>query len=220
MVIDNYSPEDFDFVDKIIFINLKQSTDRLKHMKEVLKFIPDRKIVRLEAIKHKHGHLGCCKSHIACLNMAIVNKWKNVLILEDDAKWHKYNESVKVFRQIYENNKNFDVIKLGTVGGQFDEKTYRLYHGQTATAYLVNNHYFKKLRDLFLVSEDKLTEAIDKDPYERYKVENEYAVDQVWKRYQKTDNWYVVNPALVIQKTGSSVINGGVYVDYTSYFNL
>lgn len=210
---------DLFFVEKILFINLNERKDRLKQIQEELAFIPEDKIIRFEAIKNANGNLGCTKSHIACLNLAIKNNWKNVLILEDDAKWNNYDKSSIVFENIYREHPDFDVITLGNVGASFDKKTYKLYSGQTTTAYFVNGHYYETLRDKFMEGEREL-EKITKDTTNEQKVriENSNAVDQIWKQLQSKDNWYIVNPALMIQRPSNSSILGG-FVDYKSYFN-
>ncbi len=79
--INDDKSKDWEFVDKIIYINLEE---RKEQIEEELNFLPKDKIIRFDGIKDKYGYKGCCESHIACLNLAINNNWKNVLILEDD----------------------------------------------------------------------------------------------------------------------------------------
>lgn len=52
-----------------------------------LKVFPMHKVIRFDAIKDVEGYIGCTKSHIAVLKMAIEHKWPNVLIVEDDMQW-------------------------------------------------------------------------------------------------------------------------------------
>lgn len=218
---ENYIPKSNDlfFVEQILFINLKEREDRLKEIQEVLSFIPENKIMRFDAIKNDNGNLGCTKSHIACLNLAIENNWKNVLILEDDATWNNYEKSSVVFENIYKEHPDFDVITLGNVGAHFDKKTYKLHSGQTTTAYFINRHYYETLRDKFMEGERELEKITKDTPGEqKYRIENANAVDQIWKQLQSKDNWYIVNPALMIQRPSKSSILGG-FVDYKSYFN-
>ena len=57
--------------------------------------------------------------------------------------------------------------------------------------------YYDKLLTNFIEGLDNLTKT------------NEYskdAIDQYWKKLQSTDNWYIVNPALIIQKPSFSYI--------------
>ena len=80
-------------------------------------------------------------SHIAVLQMAIHNDWKNVLVLEDDADWNQYDQGYEKLLQLM--NKPYDVIMLGAAFSTIDAQTSRITSGSTTTAYLVNNHYFK-----------------------------------------------------------------------------
>lgn len=223
--IEYYSPVSspkWDFVDKIIYINLEDRTDRRQEIEQELKNanVPAHKILRLNAIRDSPGHVGCSKSHILALEMAMKNGWKNVLILEDDAMWNKFEKGYERLRQLVHQHPDFDVITLGNVGATFDNDTGRLWNAQTATAYLVNSPYYSTLHSNF---EDGLKNLIItktmKTNEERFPYEQKYCVDQYWKILQKKDKWYIVNPALMIQRPSNSSIVGGI-VDYTSHFNL
>lgn len=215
----DFKQTDFDFIDKIIFINLEKRIDRLQHMNNILKFINKKKIVRFNAIEHWYGHIGCTKSHIACLEMAKKNNWKNVLILEDDFTWNNYDKSINIFKNILQQHPNFDVITLGNTYADFDPITYKLFSGQTTTAYLVNNHYYDKLKQNFeegLIGLEIITRNMVYS--QRASIEEQNCVDQYWKLLQKIDNWYIVNPALGIQMPSKSTISG-ITVNYTELFN-
>jgi glycosyl transferase family 25 len=218
---DFYESYDWEFLDKVVYINLKERNDRRQLVeKELLEKIPPEKILRFEAIRDSPGHIGCTKSHIAVLELAIRNRWKNVLIVEDDAMFHKYKKGYRTLKRLITNHPHFDVITLGNVGAHFDKETLRLSSGQTTTAYLVNSHYFQKLLDNFKEGLSNLlaTKSMTSGD-ERLQHEQQYAIDQYWKRLQRTDQWYIVNPALMIQRADKSDIMGGT-VDYTSYFNI
>ena len=84
------------YIEKVIYINLKDRTDRKKTCEETLnKLFSKDKIIRLDAIKHEKGYIGCALSHLKCLELAIENNWKNVLIVEDDILWTK--DSIDIF---------------------------------------------------------------------------------------------------------------------------
>jgi hypothetical protein len=68
----------WDFIEKLIYINLEERKDRRDTIEEVLKVIPSKKIIRFNAIKEKNGHIGASKSHIECIKMAIKNNWHGV----------------------------------------------------------------------------------------------------------------------------------------------
>jgi glycosyl transferase family 25 len=195
-------------IDKIIYINLEKETIRRKHIENELKIIPQDKIIRFDAICEEKGEIGCSKSHIKCLEIAIMNGWKNVLILEDDAKWNNYNENIHILENLMKND--FDVIMLVGCFSSFDKKSFKIINANTLTAYLVREHYFKILLENFKQGLEKLLQT---------ECPSQYAIDQYWKILQKNDNWYLVNPALMIQLPSYSSINKK-YEDYTRWFNL
>ena len=203
----NNSNNLFNFVDKVIYINLKERTDRKESIINELKHFPKDKIIRLNAIKESPGYLGCSKSHIAALEMAIENNFKNVLIVEDDMVWKNFEKGYDIFKNLA--SKNYDVIVLGAPNPEYDTDTLKLINGQTCTSYLVNNHYFKTLLKNFKEGLNKLTTT---DIY------HEYAIDQYWKKLQKIDNWYIVQPTLSMQKKDYSDIHKQI-VNYEKDFN-
>ena len=202
------SSNSWDFVDKIIYINLEEAIERRKNIEEMFANVPQDKIIRFNAIKHNNGAIGCSKSHIECLRFAIVNNWNNVLIIEDDLIWNNYETSLKVFENL--SKKEYDVILLGGVFATFDKDTYKLYSAQTTTAYFVSKHYYEKLLNNFVEGVVGLIKTNSG---------GHYAVDQYWKKLQKIDNWYIVNPALIIQRPSYSYIVKE-NVNYIQYFNI
>ena len=76
----------WEFIDKIIYINLDHRDDRRKIMSKFFQNtkIPLEKVVRFSGIKKKYGPRGCLESHTSILELAKENGWKNILILEDD----------------------------------------------------------------------------------------------------------------------------------------
>jgi glycosyl transferase family 25 len=217
---DFYETYDWSMVDKVVYINLKERKDRRKQIEnELTSKISSNKIFRFEAIRDSPGHIGCTKSHIAVLETAIRNDWKNVLIVEDDAMFHNYKKSYKTLKRLMNEHPDFDVITLGNVSAQYDRNTLRLFSGQTTTAYLVNRPYFETLLRNFKEGLEYLLPTKNMEHPERSINENKYAIDQYWKHLQKKDNWYIVHPALMIQRADKSDING-VNVDYSAYFNL
>ena len=194
----------WDSVDKIIYINLEDAVDRKNAIENELSMVPSDKIIRFNAIQGKM--FGCSQSHIECLKLAIQNNWKNVLILEDDAMFQNYDDSIKIFESLC--SKPYDVILLGGCSYDYDESTYKLYVGQTTHAYIVSNHYYHTLIKNY---EEGLDGLIQTGDYPKY------ALDQNWKLLQSQDNWFIVSPPLMIQRPGYSYIEGE-YVDYTIHF--
>lgn len=210
----------WDFVDKVVYINLAERKDRRQEIEsELSSKIPKNKIIRFNAIRDSPGHLGCSQSHIKVIEMAIQNGWRNVLVVEDDAKFNKYGQGYQCLIDLIRQNPNFDVISMGNTGCSFDRKNKKLFSGQTTTGYLVNGHYFQTLLNNFRSGYEKLkpTKTM-KDPQKRFQLEQKYCVDQYWKHLQKIHNWFVVNPALLVQRPSYSTITNSI-VDYTAHFN-
>lgn len=197
----------FEFIDHVVYINLDHRTDRRVQIEaELTQKFPVEKIQRFPAIRHDHGGIGCTKSHIAVLEMAIEKGWKNYLVVEDDAVFSNFGNGYPLLEKLVENQ--YDVITLGTVYAKHTSD-YKLLSGQTTTAYIVQNHYYKKLLENF---REGLNGFLLTGNYPMY------SIDQYWKRIQPRDNWYCVIPSLMIQRPGYSDIERNV-IDNGKYFS-
>lgn len=194
-------------IQKIVYINLDNRTDRMKQMKFELISFPSEKVQRFSAIKHHQGAVGCTLSHIAVLEMAIKEGWGNVLILEDDIQWSNYELGSLRFESLLK--EPFDVIVLGSVSTSYNGSSFKLNHCQTTTAYLVNKHYYSTLLQNFKEGLDQLQKTNNKPLY---------AIDMYWQRLQQRDNWFVVIPSLFIQRPSYSDIEQKD-VNYTHLFH-
>ena len=183
------------YIEKVIFINLEERKDRREKCELILNKIFDKdKIIRFEAIKENLGAIGCTKSHIACLNLAIKNNWNNLLILEDDIIL-KDSENLETFEKLVLNK--YDVIVFGGTWFLNNPFNNKLYSCGTAASYLVNKHYYKKLNKNF---NDGLKLFYKTKNY------NKYGLDQYWKKLQIMDNWKLINPPVFKQDIGYSNI--------------
>jgi glycosyl transferase family 25 len=200
----------FDFVDKVIYINLDNRPDRKERLlSDLLQKIPKHKIVRFSAIKHTPGWIGCAKSHIAVLDMAQKNNWKNILVLEDDAIMNK-PDKVKTGYENLEKivNGNWDGICLGLLNAKYDSKTMRITQSLSTVAYMVNRSYFDTLKKNF---EEALTNL------EKTKEYSVYAIDQWWWKLMKTDKWFGTMPSIFVQNNTFSDISGIMYKAKDNY---
>ena len=76
----------FEFIEHVVYINLEHRKDRRENIEKELSIFSSEKVQRFDAIHEpKRGHLGCSKSHIEVLKLAIKFGWKNYLVVEDDA---------------------------------------------------------------------------------------------------------------------------------------
>jgi glycosyl transferase family 25 len=186
-----------DKIEKVIYINLAHRTDRRAQIENELSVFPSERVIRFDAIYEKErGHLGCSKSHIAVLEMAIREGWNNYLVIEDDMVWDKFESGCQILRNLFD--KNPDVIVLGGTSISFYD-THRLSKCYCTTAYLVFNHYYGALLSNFKEGASLLEN--------NYKHNTPYAIDQYWHRLQQRDNWYIVYPIICLQRAGYSDIN-------------
>jgi len=186
----------FEFIEKVVYINLDHRVDRLQSIQEQLKVFPLEKVMRFAAIKDENGAIGCSKSHVAVLEMAIRNKWKNVLILEDDAVWNNMEQGYALLEELVK--KPYDVILLGSTCTDYDKDTHKLKVGFCASSYLVSQQYYDVLLHNFKTGLSGLIET---------KSQVQYALDKYWNSLQRQDNWFCVIPCLMVQMESWSDIS-------------
>jgi len=198
-----YPPSDINnYVKHIIYINLDKRTNRNERMSTQLTIFDKEKIHRISGVNDAINRVvGCATSHLNALKMARDNKYPNVLILEDDAVWANVKEAYPVFKMLAE--KPYDVITLGGTYNDYDKNTYRVKHALSAASYLVNSSYYDKI----ITHIENQLNVVDSDKHP----------DMMYTILQKTDNWFIVMPALMIQ--GESMSNlQGVHVKYDNLF--
>lgn len=101
-----------DRIDKFIYINLAKRKDRRKHIEEELKEydIPEEKIIRLEAIEHERGALGCSMSHLKACEMFKESGDEVWCFLEDDHYFTKSKKETNDYINKFLDNPSFDVL--------------------------------------------------------------------------------------------------------------
>lgn len=196
------------FIDKIMYINLDHRIDRRASIERQLSVFSPNKVERFSAIyQPASGFVGCAQSHIRVLEIAIENKYKNILIVEDDMLWNSLDDNYCIF-QYLATTKKFDVIVLGGSKANYDKETLKVTQVEAPVAYLVNNHYFatllenyKKGLDIFL----------------RYPYPPAFCLDQYCKSLQPIHNWYIVRPCLCYQGNDFSDIENTI-VNLAQYY--
>jgi GR25 family glycosyltransferase involved in LPS biosynthesis len=159
-------------------INLKKRSDRLdRFVNEVAKFLPDINIETVEAVdgsilnpqdkfllknvnewnfkylpeKQLRGVIGCCMSHLKCLNKIINGPDDYALIFEDDCVFRS-DKHKKIANEFIKNMKipeKFGIIylneyaKLSTKECEFSDYKQVLSGLQTAEAYIISKEYAK-----------------------------------------------------------------------------
>ena len=101
------------YIGGILYINLDKRIDRRKTIEAELDTLKC-PYQRLSATYvPKNGAKGCAKSHIDAITIAKKNKWKNVVIIEDDFVFkHNINYKGILYRILQKLNNNFDVLML------------------------------------------------------------------------------------------------------------
>jgi glycosyl transferase family 25 len=197
----------FDFIEKVIYINLEKRKDRREQIeKELAIYFPPEKIVRFNAFYENVGPVGCTKSHIGALEMAIENKWENCLIVEDDIEWKKNDEFNNLYKKLKNILKNtYDVIVLNSYDSRtYNKTTYKLECCRSTGAYICNSSYYKTILDNFKESLALLIAYRIKVPLNINNKFSLYNIDEYWQKLQKKDKWYIVAPSICIQKSGYS----------------
>lgn len=196
----------WEFIDKVVYINLDHREDRRQIMKKFFEDgqIPEDKIVRFSAIKHSTGDIGCTMSHAGVLRLAKKNGWKNVLILEDDLQWLDFEQGYKQLEDLVQ-KPDWNVIML--VGWYLKFDFPRIYSSANTGAYLVNSNYYDKL----LRNREEAIAA--KTSWKRWTTSAEWKwnTDVWWCRLMQKDVWYCIYPCICCQTNTYSDISGVVY---------
>jgi hypothetical protein len=190
-------------IDHFIYINLEKRPDRKELMEQEFEKlgIPPEKRTRFPAIYNPLNGLGCMKSHIEALKLARANNYKNIWIFEDDFTFTvSPKELQESLRQLFFKTPKADVALASYIHKQAPfpplhisifPNLYRVVESQTASSYIVFQHYYDKLIDLF------------EDAYIQLELTGEhwrYANDQVWKLLQVRDVWYCFTPSFGKQR--------------------
>lgn len=196
-------------IDKIIYINLEKRTDRKEQIESQLNAF-ELPYERFNAVSHALGMVGCSYSHLNVLKLAKERNYKNVLILEDDFMFLISKEEFEnQLNQFFNNVKEYDVCMI-SYGIEKDEVVpehnfiKRTIESHSASGYIVNNHYYNKLIELYEWAIPML---------EKTKMHWVYMNDQIWKQLQRKDKWYYFTLRFGKQRPGFSDL-GNCFVEY------
>lgn len=194
----------------ILYINLEHRKDRENSiLSEIGRKLPNIPVYRIDAVLESLcGHIGCGKSHIKAIELAIRSGWQSVLILEDDF----------VFTNDYKGEEDFtkldgicwDVMLLAR--GHHDNKDSkydflkRARRATTASGYIVKQHYYSTLLENFRESVVKMEAELknhSEDCVSRNipisKLNYCSAIDQQWFSLQERDIFYMFDPPIGTQ---------------------
>ena len=191
------------YIDKIIYINLEHRTDRRLEIEDELNGF-GLTYERFNAIANPgFGILGCGLSHLTLLKLARDNKWKNILIFEDDFIFlvdkEEFEKNINLLFDI-ENPVDFDVCMLSynIIKSEPSEKypfLHKVLEVQTASGYIINEKMYNKLIELYEWAMPLL---------ESTKQHWIYANDQIWKKLQPSANWYLFTTRIGKQRPSYS----------------
>jgi glycosyl transferase family 25 len=184
----------WEFVDKVVYINLDKRKDRDERTREVLACFGS-KVIRMAAVETSPGFIGCLQSHIAVLRAAIAHRWENVLVVEDDIEWNDFDAGYDRVKKLAA--KRYDVIHFGPTTERIGPEVNKLISGQTTTAYLINRDYIPTLLQCYESALPLLIATHD---------ESKYGADQCWKPLMLTGAWYAPIPVLTYQRPDFSDI--------------
>lgn len=182
-----------DYLDGILYINLKHREDRKEHCLDEIRKIDKYliKTYRIDAVYDDEiGARGCIASHIKALEYFIENKyWNNVLILEDDFTFISDNKDTinNSVSYLLNNIENYDVLLLShsifnyKAQNTSDSNIHKVLSSQTASGYIVNRNYINTL----LANFKKAYNDMVKNGYKP-----ELCCDQSWKELMPSGNWY------------------------------
>lgn len=196
-------------MDKLYYINLDKRKDRLQHMLDnVLPYIniEGMEIERVSAVDHtEYNHIsqrgaGCSLSHIKVWKDAIDKGYDKIIIMEDDFDLiHKDDTFNNVIKQIQ--SIDFSICNLGYNNMTPLRATnylgiYRCNNIQTTSCYVANVEFLKEMLPVIEEATERLMRC---ESYPRN------AIDQVWKKFQHREDWYV-SKRIGIQKGSISDI--------------
>lgn len=204
-------------IDKIVYINLARRKDRNIRIKKQLRSlgVDKNRLLRFDAIEEQPGYIGCVKSHIAVLEMAISEGWENVLILEDDIVFCdtdddkiRLNTFLSTLEKIH-----WDVAFLAAnyksvVPFASVDYLVRARHAWCACAYLVKKDYLPALVENFRQSLFFLQQG---------GAPTQFALDVHWQGLMERDCWLGIFPNAGYQACDKSDIEQRS-VDYRPLF--
>lgn len=196
-------------IDHVFYINLDKREDRKQHIEALLsKYGIEAE--RFSAIpKPEQGILGCGQSHLAVIKLAKERDYKNVLIFEDDFQFlvdpHTFHTLIS---RLFTEAPKFDVCmlayKMNVAEPTQHDFLQRAVSAQTASAYIIQRHYYDNLIGLYEWAFPLL---------EQTKSHWIYANDIVWSDLQRRDHWVAFVTRMGRQIDGYSD-NAGCYIEY------
>jgi|Laugresu1bdmlbsd_1035121.scaffolds.fasta_scaffold08446_3 glycosyl transferase family 25 len=197
-------------IDHIFYINLEKRKDRNEEiLKELEKMNLNINIERYNAVyRPENPCLGCTISHLNVIKLAKERRYKNVLIFEDDFQFIVDENTLKDnIDRFFKKSIDFRVLMLSYESyskKDYDELISITNDSATASGYIVNQKYYDELINCLEYGSIML---------ERTGEHWNYINDQIWKRLQKDDKWFIFNKRLGVQRSSFSDLKNS-FVNY------
>lgn len=199
------------------YINLEKRVDRKEHVEKELKKILVNDPVRVCAIPHKLGIIGCLQSHIKTLEtfLSSESSEKFVTIFEDDVVFKNPDVVVKGVRELAD-DEDWDVLLLGGMNAGPVEKyknlsAVRVFRCMSCVAYIVRRSYvptlltyWKKFLEHALRSVPKPGNSVNLD---------DVSLDRAWFELQRKHTFVLITPLTVSQLIDYSD-NWGIIINW------
>ncbi len=199
-------------IKNVFYINLAGRPDRRTNIETQLTQVGLIQFERFNAIKLVNGLIGCCLSHIQCLELAKQRGYDHVVIIEDDTLFLKPDVFKTQLNTFLSKNHKWDVVLFAGNNvppyARIDDTCVAVSRCQTTTCYLVGGHYFDTLLANFREGLLKLIH----EPARHI----DYGLDKYWFKLQQKDNWFLITPLTVVQREDYSDIQN----QRTNYMSL
>ena len=202
-----------DITDKIYCINLDRRTDRWQNViKEFDKIGLKGKVERVSAVEATPGIKGCTLSHYNIIKQAKENKYKSILIFEDDVEFIRVGEFEATINnallQLQNLGIDYDMFYLGgNVKGTQNKKVsnnlVKLNNVKTTHAYIVTEKMYNTILNIFDSRGIHKSPSWDGSDSNRLNIDFRYATDLA-----PYYNVYGVWPMLAKQAAGISDLDG------------
>ncbi len=191
---------------EIYYINLDHREDRRKEITEEFGKLNLSNYKRISAFKNANGALGCAMSHKYIYEHSLESK-NLIMVCEDDVSFLLSRAQLDDLINSFYHNSKLDVLCLAYNALYHNEVNKDFYISsniQTMACYILKPNILNEFIGMANVSIQALTDG---------KSEENYAIDQVWKRLQKKIIFAFPKKRVVIQRPSYSDIRN-VNVDY------
>ena len=182
------------------YINLKKRIDRKQHVEKELKKILVNDPVRIDALSHEMGIVGCLQSHVKTLETFMSSSSENfVTIFEDDVVFKNPEVVVKGVRELSTDN-DWDVLMLGGMNDGPVEKyknfsAVRVSRCMSCVAYVVRRSYVPTLLTFWKKFIQHAEAAATHLPVNLEDV----SLDRAWFKLQQKHMFVLITPLSVTQ---------------------